>query len=245
MALPKKAPSVGSMITLRSTALCLFTLLTVTLAAKEYTIPTNSKAITAILTPVSQGNLINILKDIANDRNYEKFTKSYMLVDVVIKNNSPNAILLARDAYLENGELFIVPKDYIVSLYNQKIMDSWGILFGFYCWTGICGVCSLVMMRKNELFNADAYGSLTALGLVGSYFTTKWLTILRRKTSAILQTAQLSKGVKKRRYRAKTTRYKVPAGSTFRDKLLIDLNEVSITFPENYPTSLLYKEVTK
>jgi len=233
------------MITPRTMGLYLFTLLTISLAAKEYTIPTNNKAITATLTPDSQGNLINILKDIANDRNYEKFTKSYMLVDVVIKNNSPNAILLARDAYLENGELFIVPKDYIVSLYDQKTMDSWGTLGALYSCTGICGICSLVMMRENELFNAGAYGSLTALGLVGSYFTTKWLTILRRKTSAILQTAQLSKGVKKRRYRAKTTRYKVPAGNTFHDKLLIDLNEVSRTSLENYPTSLLYKEVTK
>jgi len=250
------------MITPRTTALCLFMLLTISLAAKEYAIPTNNKAITATLTPISQGNMITMLKEIAITKvqNYdtgsnpiEEFAKLYMLVDVVIKNKSSRAILLARDAYLENGELFIAPKDYIVFLYNRQKQGILACLSMSGIITGMLGMGTIVTINKgrsnnwqnSEFSQAGVVGCLTALALVGNYFATKWLTTFQRKIKDFLQTAQHSRGPIKRDYRDETTTYKVPAGSTFHDKLLIDLTAVHRAFlVDGYPTSLLYQEVT-
>jgi len=244
------------MITPRTATLCLFTLLTISLAAKEHTIPTNNKAITATLTPISQGNMITMLKEIAftKVRNYdtgsnpiEEFAKLYMLVDIVIKNKSSRAILLARDAYLENGELFIAPKDYIVFLYNRQKQGILACLGISGIITSMLGMGTIVTIwQDSEFSQAGVLGCLTALALVGNYFATKWLTTFQRKIKDFLQTAQHSRGPIKREYRDETTTYKVPAGSTFHDKLLIDLTAVHRAFlVDGYPTSLLYKEVTK
>jgi len=248
------------MIILRTAALCLCTLLTVTLAAKEYTLPTNSEAITATLTTISQENMITMLKSIAyipihlNGFNpIEAFAKRYMLVDVVIENNSPYTIFLKRDSYLENSEFFVAPKRYLATLFSQasggapEVFLGLSILAGM-CWSLLTSAVMIVGMQTNwqddTAFYAGLYGSFTAFFCITGGLANKALQNRHKKIETSLQTTQHSRGSKKRRYRAGTKLYKLLAGSTFHDKLLIDLNEVSNTFLDDYPTSLLYQEVT-
>jgi len=100
------------MIILRTITLCLFTLLTFCLTAKEYTITTGRDDITATLTTISRKEMTNTLQEIGilpltpkkdaivplNNIEVGNLTTSenYMLLDVVIKNNSPKAIVLKK-----------------------------------------------------------------------------------------------------------------------------------------------------
>jgi len=248
------------MIILRTITLCLCTLLTVTLAAKEYAIPTNNKAITATLTTIPQENMVTMLKSIAyipihlNGFNpIEAFAKRYMLVDVVIENNSPHTIFLKRDSYLENSEFFVAPKRYLATLFSQASGGAPEVFLGLSIIAGMCwsvGTIEVIIAgmltnwQDDTAFGAGLFGSLTALCCITGALANKALQKRHKKIETSLQTAQHSRGSKKWRYRAGTKRYKLLAGSTFHDRLLIDLNEVSRAFLDDYPTSLLYTEVT-
>jgi len=239
------------------------------LLAKEYTIPTRSKDITATLTPLSQGKLITMLKIIANFPNYsfndhnpiDEFAQGYMVVDIVIKNNSPNEILLARGAYLKNGQLFLADKNNMASPYGTALPTTpQNLLLFTSCCVPFISVPLIIdtigegisnNWQDGELFKAGAVSCLTALSLTAVVtIIMKEMTKTKRALKAIFQAAELTQGTTKKRYKAEETTYKIPAGSIFRDKLLIDLKKVPRTFLDDYyadhhTTSLLYKEVTK
>jgi len=237
------------MTTLRTTVLCIFTLLTISLAAKKYSIPTNRDDITATLTTISQAKMTAILKNIAHLPSLEEFTKHYMLVDVIIKNNSTKTIVLERDDYLENSEHFIASKDAIVMLYSEEIfVRSFFSIVALVVGT-IFGVLtieeSIKGVRNGWQNDNEAIGGCiltTVCGLL-SGFTLKALKNLQKRLGTTFHTAKHSKGKIKLLYKPTTTTFRIPPGHTFRDKLLIDLSKFSRTFFLNdFSTSLLYEE---
>jgi len=205
--------------------------------------------------------MINTLKSIAHIPIHpdgfdpiEKFAKHYMFVDVIIKNNSPYAIFLKKDRYLKNSEFFVAPKRHLSALYTNAVAGLPTLAVAVFGVLGICGGSQAFEAfqkgiannwQGSEALSFGGWGSLTALSCIATGLGIKVILEWRAKlTTTLLQTAKLSKGAKKRRYKADTTTYKVPAGSTFYDRLLIDLKEASRTFLESDPTSLLYQEVT-
>jgi len=256
---------------LRTTTLLLFTLLTFCLTAKEYTITTGRDAITGTLTTISRKKMITTLQEIGilpltpkkdvivplNQMEIYNLTTSenYMLLDVVIKNNSPKAISLEKDAYLENHEAFIAPMEHITSRYWAlwKDEDPYFALFfattmlGVFSalGTGISIIDLMITHMKLDIVLALIFSSSAALWTTGSILSMKRIIALQAKRLMARQTARLSNGTKTWRYNTEAKTYTIPAGHTFHEKLVVDLQKVRRNFLESFSPSLIFsKKVT-
>lgn len=177
--------------------------------------------------------------------------KNYMLVKILVENNTDQNLYLPKESYLSGLENYFVSKEEIISMYPNMTYRKIGSAIALLIFAACGGFCWYVKEAASITYASDrdldiamwSIISLFALGLVAGTFEYSEYCAVSKKIATLAKSAKCYKNEtpkNKKHYRNNATRYKIPAHWTFEDIFFIDIQELDRTIFESYTPELKY-----